>query len=293
MLRTLLTTAALGLATFASAEVTLNTYKGEATIEGSPETIAVYDIAAIDTLVALGVTPQATVQPLYVDYLADLETQNVGSLFEPDLEALNAVQPDLVIVGGRSSSKLEDVARVAPAIDMTIWGDVVTQGLQRMDTYAALFGKEDKAAELKAAFEAKRAETATALQGKGGALILMTNGPDVSAYGPNGRFAWIYNTLGVEAAAEIADSNHGEAISFEFVRDVNPGVLLVLDRLAAIGRDGEAAAAVLDNALVRETDAWKNGNVIYLDSGAAYIAAGGIQGLNKVLDSVLSAASGS
>lgn len=289
MIRTFFTGAALALATGASAEISIETARGPVSLDARPETIAVYDIAAADTLVALGVMPDGVVGQLgMVGYLDDLaaEATVVGSLFEPDLEALNALAPDLTIVGGRSSSKLEDVERVSAAIDMTIRGDVVTQAYERLETYGALFGKEEKAAELRAALEADFAATQALVAGEGKALILMTNGPEVNAYGPTGRFGWLHEALDLPAAADITDSNHGEAISFEFIRDANPDILLVLDRLAAIGREGEAAEAVLDNALVRETNAWTNGRVIYLDSGSAYISAGGVQALHNVLASV-------
>lgn len=289
MIRTLFTGVALALATSASAEISFETAQGTVSLDARPETVAVYDLAATDTLNALGIAPAGVVTQLgMVGYLDDLgaKAMVVGTLFEPDLEALNALAPDLTIVGGRSASKLEDVARVSPAADMTIWGDVVTQAYERLEAYGALFGKEEKAAELRAALEADFAATQALLAGEGKALILMTNGPEVNAYGPTGRFGWLHEALDLPAAADITDSNHGEAISFEFIRDANPDILLVLDRLAAIGREGEAAEAVLDNALVRETNAWKNGRVIYLDSASAYLSAGGVQALHNVLASV-------
>lgn len=291
MFRIALTTAFLGLSSMASAEMMVTTSTGEVALADVPQTVAAFDVAAVDTLTALGVPPQGTTSNLYVDYLEPATP--VGSLFEPDLEALNALQPDLIIVGGRSASKIEDVQRVAPAVDMSIRGDVVAEGLARLDTYGKMFGKEAEAAELRAAFEARQASVQAALSDKGNALIIMTNGPKVSAYGPQGRFGWLHTALGLGAATEIDESNHGEGVSFEFIREVNPDVLLVLDRQAAIGGDEDPAAKVLNNALVQETNAWKNGQVIYLDSAAAYIAAGGIQGLNKVLDSVEAGLSGS
>ncbi|KXF92780.1 hypothetical protein [Phaeobacter inhibens] len=47
-----------------------------------------------------------------------------------------------------------------------------------------------------------------------------------------------------------------------------------------------AAAATLDNALVTGTEAWKKGQVIYLDSAAIYIAGGGIQSMTATLEQI-------
>jgi len=89
----------------------------------------------------------------------------------------------------------------------------------------------------------------------------------------------------------LQKANHGEAVSFEFIRDANPDILLVIDRMAAIGQEGEGAQATLDNALVHETTAWKTGQVVFLSSAPIYIAGGGIQSMNLTLDEINAAVS--
>lgn len=160
-----------------------------------------------------------------------------------------------------------------------------------MEAYGKIFGKEAEAAVLIDAFSAKLEAARTVLADQGGrALIVMTNGPKVSAYGAGGRFAWLHTALDLPEAVEGVDqSTHGEAISFEFIRAANPpDILIVVDRQAAIGGgEGEPAAATLDNALVHETAAWKTGRVIYLDSAPPfYIAGGGIQSMSHTLDQI-------
>ncbi|CUH69752.1 putative ABC transporter solute-binding protein YclQ precursor [Thalassovita autumnalis] len=276
--------------------VTVDTYRGATDVKVAPQTIAVFDVAAIDTLSALGISPDGAVSPIFVSYLDDAVAgaEKVGSLFEPDFEAIAAMGPDLIVAGGRSSKVAPDLAKIAPTIDMTIWEDTVGQGLDRLDAFGKIFGKEAEAAALKADFEAKLTEAKAAVNGKGKALIVMTNGPKISAYGAGGRFGWLHAELELpEAVDEVEKSTHGEAISFEFIRDANPDILIVVDRLAAIGRDGESAQATLDNALVQETNAWKNGKVIYLNSAPLYIAGGGIQSMTLILDQFVTAFSGS
>lgn len=48
-----------------------------------------------------------------------------------------------------------------------------------------------------------------------------------------------------------------------------------MDRLAAVGKEGQSAQQTLDNALVQQTTAWKKGQVVYL-SAASYLALGGV-----------------
>ena len=49
-----------------------------------------------------------------------------------------------------------------------------------------------------------------------------------------------------------------------------------MDRSSAIQAKGENARAVLDNTLLKDTKAFKNKQVIYLDS-SSYLASGGYQ----------------
>ena len=62
-------------------------------------------------------------------------------------------------------------------------------------------------------------------------------------------------------AAKAADSsikekgNHGQPVTFEYIKKTNPDWLFVLDRSAAIGEEGKAAKDAPDNPLVAETTA--------------------------------------
>lgn len=281
---------ALSLAIFATPafaqNVTIETYAGTETVAVSPSKIAVFDIAALDTLDALGIEVSGVVSPLFVDYVQGTAegADSVGTLFEPDFEAIAAGGYDLLIAGGRSSAVAPDLAKIAPTIDMTIWEDTVGQGLARLNAYGDIFDKQDEAAALQATFQTALDAAKLAVADEGTALIVMTNGPTVSAYGANGRFGWLHTALHIpEAVAAVEEATHGEAISFEFIRDANPDMLIVIDRAAAIGQDGDAAAVTLDNELVRETNAWLNGNVIYLNSANVYIANGGIQSMTQII----------
>ncbi|MBY5934963.1 siderophore ABC transporter substrate-binding protein [Tateyamaria omphalii] len=275
-----------------SQTTTIETYSGQVEVTPLPQTIAVMDFAILDTLEALDVSADGVVGPPMLDYLTDAMdgAAPMGTLFEPDYEAIAALAPDLILAGGRSSKVVPDLARVAPTVDMTIWEDVVGQGLDRLAAYGTIFGKEDQAAALAATFNARLDTLAAALEGNGNALIVMTNGPKVSAYGAESRFGWLHTDLGLPPTVEtVEESTHGEAISFEFIRDANPDILLVIDRMSAIGEDGASARAALNNPLVHETNAWKNDRVVYLSSAPIYLAGGGIQSMMLTLDEIAAA----
>ncbi|NGO53826.1 siderophore ABC transporter substrate-binding protein [Allomesorhizobium camelthorni] len=268
----------------------IETAKGPVTVGNTPQTLAVFDIAAVDTLNSLGVKIAGLPENLYVPELAGLKggAEIVGTIFEPDLEALSALAPDLIIVGGRSSPQLAATSRIAQTIDMTMDGDdLFAQAKQRLTAYGALVGRQAEAEALALELDNALLSTRAAVKGKGKALIVMTSGPKVTAYGKDSRFGWVHSALELPPAVEDVEAAiHGEAISFEFLRDANPDWLIVLDRAAAIGSGEQNAMATLDNELVAATTAWKKKQVVYMPAADFYIAAGGVRSTKRVLETI-------
>ena len=78
----------------------------------------------------------------------------------------------------------------------------------------------------------------------------------------------------------------GDAASFEFILDLNPDYIFVMDRDAAIGASEgvQTAREIMENELVMSTDAYKNGHQIILAHPAAwYTGEGGITALDIML----------
>jgi iron complex transport system substrate-binding protein len=293
MIRLMAILAALVLPDAAFAEsVEIQTAQGIVAVPAKPQRVAVFDMAALDTLDLLGVKAAGVPDRVYLPELkqAAAGAEVVGTLFEPDLEALSALGPDLIILGGRSSPKLKQTSRIAPTIDMSIDGqDLIKDAEARLDAYGRLFGREEAARKARQTFQAAIAAAHDAAKDKGRALILMTNGPKISAFGVGSRFGWLHSTLGIEpAVTAMSPGIHGEAVSFEFVRKADPDWLIVVDRALAIGAGDSQARATLDNELVRSTKAWKRGQVIYLPAADLYIAGGGIQAMTRVLAAITS-----
>lgn len=298
-MRMMLSAAAVSLLpmTGLAQEVTIETHPGPVTLSVSPQKVVALDLAAVDALnaleIAIAAVPDIAPPAHLKEAMAGLPT--VGTLFEPDFEALAVMAPDLIIAGGRSQAQVSALSRVAPTIDMTIWGDdLIGQARSRVAAYGTLFDKTNAAEALITKLDDLVAGTSAAVDGKGNALIVQTNGGKLSAYGADSRFGWLHDSIGLPQAFEgITAENHGESVSFEFIAEVNPDWLLVLDRASAIGQEGEAAAVTLDTPLIAGTTAGERGQIIYLDAGAIYLAGGGIQSVQIVLDQIRTAFDGS
>ena len=234
-------------------KVTVKTARGDTVVPKNPQNVAVYDLGALDTLTALGVPVGATVDKSMLPYLKGAfdKAQHVGTLFEPNYEALGAFKPQLIIIGSRTSKAAQQLNELA----------------------------EKLKADINKAFD----EAREAAKGKGKALVLIVSGGKLSAQSPNSRLGgWLHQDIGLEPVdPNMKEGSHGMPISFEYIKEKNPDWLFVLDRSAAIGEEGKAAKDVLDNPLVAESTAWKKGQVVYLDS-SAYLAAGGAKQLQTV-----------
>ena len=270
-------------------DITVTHAQGETVLPGTPANVATFDFATIDTLDALGVEIKGVPASNLPEYLAKYGADSyarIGTIFEPDYEAVNALAPDLVIVAGRSSAALPELAEIAPTIDLSNdWASFEASIKDNSRKLGEIFGKQAEVEALIAALDEKIAAVKADAADAGTGLIVLTSGAEVTAYGAGSRFGWIHDTLGVTPAiADVEAATHGDAISFEFILETNPDWLFVIDRDAATGEG--AAAAILDNELVAQTNAWKNGNVVYIDPVRSYIVNGGLPAFTYLVDQV-------
>ena len=249
---------------------------GEVQMPVKPKTVLVYDFGALDIIQTLGghVTgnPTQALPPSLKQFADSSKYANIGTLFEPDYEKVKALKPDLIIAGNRSLPKVDELKKFAPVLDITIDNqNQMAHVYRNIRAISAIYGMPEKGEQEIQAIEAGIADVKAKAANKGGALFLMTNGGKLSAYGPGSRFDMLYSVFGVNPSKEkIEVSKHGQAVSFEYLLKANPDYLLVLDRDAAIGNEGQSAKKLLDNKLVHATKAWRNDKVVYLNAANWY-----------------------
>ncbi|WP_372395027.1 siderophore ABC transporter substrate-binding protein [Azospirillum sp. HJ39] len=271
--------------------------RGETRLAKAVGKVLCFDMASLDTLDVLGVPVAGAPTGLKPSHLARYDGPDyarIGTLFEPDYEAVNAAEPDLIIVGGRSAPKYAELSAIAPTIDMTVKTErFIDSALDNAGTLGRIFGKD---AEVKARADRLRASIAdlrTIGVGAGRGLLVLATGGKLSAYGPGSRFGVLHTEYGIVPAVDGLDTaNHGQAINFEFILRTDPDWLFVIDRDSAIGREGQSARQLLDNDIVRRTTAWRKGQVAYLDAANWYLIGGGLSALQKDVDGIKAALTG-
>lgn len=268
-------------------------------IPTNPKHVAVFDYGILDIfdhigLDVLGIEKLAVVKSNLPTYLSGYNKPSItsaGTLFQPDYDTLDLFNPDLVIISSRSAwaydaikTELGDVAILSVTIDNKAYLESVKENLNNLQL---IFGDLDVFDTMFETLENNTLSTKQkATDSSFRTLILMTNGDDISGYGIGSRFGFIHNELGF-LPADVnfgnGDANaHGDTVSFEYVSTLNPQVIFVVDRSAAIG--GEPSIGVLDNAIVNQTNAAQNDRIIALDSVAWYIVSGGYQSTLKMIE---------
>jgi len=285
---------ALSATALSAQEITVEHAQGEVTLPGVPEKVFAYDMASIDTLDALGIEVDGVPEANYPDSLSSYASDDVmkiGSLFEPDYELVNAEQPDLTIVAGRSSTAFDQLSALSPTVDLTNgWEGFTDQVKLNSERLGRLFGREDDVANMIAELDGSIADFQASAEDIGEVFVVMTNAGEVTAYGPGSRFGFVHDDLGlIPAVEDVEAATHGDAMSFEFILETDPDWLIVIDRDSAVGTTTGAAEQVLDNELVRQTTAWQQDQVIYVDSTRWYIVNGGINNLNAMVDELADA----
>ena len=276
--------------------ITITHTLGTTEVKTNPERVVAFDYPALDTLNALGVDsvvglPGKDRLPEGLEAYSGDEYSNVGTLKEPDLEAVKSTNPDLIIISGRQADYYDQLSEIAPTISVAKDNaDYVTSMINNINELGKIFGIEDKAAEEVAKLEVKIAEVKALVEEKGAnALTVMVNEGNLSVYSDESRFALLYQGFGfINADETIDDSTHGQTVTFEYLAQTNPEYIFVLDRGAATG--GESTAAnVLDNDIVKSTDAYKNDKIVYLNPVVWYTNDGGLNSVNTMIEDVMNA----
>ena len=272
-----------------SEEITVKHQLGETPVMTNPEKVVVFDFGVLDTLDKLGVEVTGLPQDNVPDYLSKYEGeeyQNVGSLKEIDYEKLSEVAPDLIIISGRQGDFYEELSDIAPTIFLGVDTTKYMESFEEnMNTIGQIFNKQEEVEKEVAAIKETITSVDEAAADKN-ALVVLLNDGSISAYGSGSRFGIIHDVMGVPAVDEnIEASTHGQKVTFEYIVEKDPEYLFVVDRTAVVGGETSAEEA-LENELIKDTKAYKNDNIVYLDPAIWYLSGGGLVSVSEMVKEV-------
>ena len=253
----------------AGASVQIEDNHGTQTVATPPKSPVATDNTVLETLgswnVKLVAAPVDLLPPTS-PYAKDSSVVNLGNHSEPNLEALVAAQPDLVVNGYRFASKYEEIKKLVPEASVVELdgreGQPLDAELKRQTTeLGKIFGHEDDAAKLVQDFDASVARVKAAYDPKDKVMAVITSGGEINYAAPSsGRtLGPVFDILGLTPAlkAEGSSDHQGDDISVESIAKSNPDWILVMDRDAAVGAEsGEKYTPA--NELLAKSPALKN-----------------------------------
>lgn len=257
-------------------------------LDQEPKRIISLDYGFLDTLDALGVEGIVGVasgggkgnipEHLKEKYAPSDEITDVGTLKAINFEAVAAANPDIIFISGRQTPFYEELKEITPNVvfigsDNSNYIDAV---YETVDLAANMFDKVEKGEELKAELQEKVDAVNEKAAGYENVLVAMYNDKKISGFdnGEDSRFAYVYNDFGfVPVTSDIEGSSHGSDFSYESILSVDPEVLLIVDRTVS---DEEAIKADIENDIIKQTRAYKEGKIVYLDGTNWYFSSNGV-----------------
>lgn len=273
-------------------KVTVQHTSGSAEVTVNPENVVILSYGALDSFDELGLDVKGAPignLPAYLDKYNKADgVVNVGGIKDPNMEKINEVSPELIIIGARTASMLDEFNKIAPTLNLDVDAkDYMNSFKNNQRTIGKIFGKEDVVEKELKDIDARIAKiNEIAAKSDKKALIVLTNEGRMSAYGPGSRFGIIHDVFGVKPADQkIEVATHGQSVSNEFIKEMNPDYIFVIDRGAAIKR-ATMSKEEFANALVQQTNAYKNDKIIFLNPEVWYLSGGGLKSIKMMISEV-------
>lgn len=268
----------------------------------NPKIVAVFALEVVDIFDYVGLE-EAGIEllglpkqnlPSFLSKYSSETYPNVGTLFEVNKDALDLLIPDLIIIGGRSATLYDSLKKDYPYADIL---DVSNSNPYSLDNQKKVFenlGKifpniKDSLNNKMDEFETNINELKIKASGKD-ALFLLVNGTALSVFGAGSRYGTLYEDFGFDPSDPSigVTAAHGNTVTVEYVSQVNPTYIFLMDRGVATGASG-STDQVLNNQLIKETTAGINGNIYLLTPEVWYILPGGITSTEVMISDITAA----
>ncbi|UYM06461.1 ABC transporter substrate-binding protein [Solicola gregarius] len=267
---------------------TVDTANGPVEVPERPERVVVLDTGELDDALALGVTPVGAVttdvDSEFLGYLGDRTDgiEPVGTITEPNLEKIAALEPDVILSSKvRHEALYDQLSDIAPTVFSE---NVGYPWKQNFRLHAEALGLEGKAADLMAAYEAKAARVDKALPDDT-VISLVRFVPDQTRLYSDKSFSGV---ITADVGAQVPEPARG-ADTFVELSPEKLGLAdadYLLTSTYGAAEDTEQAA-ITKSGLWTNLDAVEDGRTGQIDDDL--ITGIGILAANEVLDSMDSA----
>ena len=251
---------------------------GQTEIPRQPERVVVLDTGELDTALSLGVTPVGAVTTAvsdgFLSYLGEdaADVEVVGTIAEPNLEAIAALRPDLILSNRtRHEDLYDELSQIAP----TVFAERV--GAVWKDNFlldAEALGLEDNAAQLLEKYETAAAEVGRSIGDPAGTAISALRFVDgtIRVYSPQSFIGTVLADIGLDQLElPVADVPTFTELSAEELTRADAEIVLYSSYGAA---DDSGEAAVVAGPLWPRMAAVAEGRAFAVEDDVFYTGIG-------------------
>ena len=283
----------------AATDDVVETVMGDVTVPAEPERVVVLDTDALDSAVTLGVVPVGsaigdTGMPVstYLPAESVEGVETVGVTWEPNLEAVAALEPDLILGSKvRHEKWYAKLSRMAPTVFTETTGPTWQENFL---LHADALGREAEAEEVVADHEARVAEVVEQLGGPEAAAATtvgftrFVEGAPTRLYLDDTFVGSIFADLGVGRPANLEETGFSLDVSPEQIDQANADVIFY----STYGDPSAAKeTAITRSPLCKRLDAVREGRAFKVDD-TLWMLGIGYTGASQVLDEMAGHLSG-
>jgi len=209
---------------------------GDVQVPVKPERIVVLDIGALDNLLAMGVKPVGAPSILaagdpYPAYITGTEgIANIGSVNEPNLEAIDALKPDVIIGNKDTHDQIHStLAEIAPTVFVETLGVTWKENLL---LHADTIGMAEKGQQLLDQYQTRIADLKTQLSAAPAAEISLIRPREdkVQIYLQETFAGGIMKEAGIKRPSQQMDEGFSKDVTNEQISSLDGDIILWFSR---------------------------------------------------------------
>jgi iron complex transport system substrate-binding protein len=207
---------------------------GTTRISGTPRRVVVLDTGELDSAVALGIKPVGAVEAIagagFPAYLADAVkgVEIVGTIEQPNLEAIAALKPDLILSSKlRHEAIYDQLSRIAPTVFSE---EVGVAWKENFALHGRALGRADDARRLQAEYETKAGALGEALGAKRdrtAVSVVRSVGDEVRIYETANFLGTILEDVGLPRPQAQDDDEFATTATQERIADLDGDVMIL------------------------------------------------------------------
>jgi iron-siderophore transport system substrate-binding protein len=266
---------------------TITHHKGETVLDHKPERIVALDLSLVGAVVSLerplvaGVASYSEITE-FPSYLGDAVagTEEVGPLESPDLEAIAALEPDLIVSASvRHDALYDELSAIAPTVFVETTGPTWKDNITLL---ARALGEEARAAEVLDDYQTRATALGAAINESAGdpqiSVVRFLDGP-TRLYANDSFSGIILEDMGLARPPDQDVDEFSVEIGEEQIRMADGDYIFV----TTYAGGEQSRERFLRNPLWRNLDGVRAGNVYEVDD-EAWMTSVSLQGAHLMMD---------